>query len=106
MLTINYEKCGQQALLAARPAGVAPVDDRQLYQGTPATSSQRGRAPADRDWASEEGQAMKDVSEIDRTVLRAILKFRKDGGSHQDALALTRLLFRLKTRLVKAARAS
>jgi len=49
---------------------------------------------------------MKDVSEIDRTVLRAILKFRKDGGSHQDALALTRLLFRLKTRLVKAARAT
>ena len=34
---------------------------------------------------------MKTAQAIERTALRAVLKFRKDGGSHQDALALTRL---------------
>jgi hypothetical protein len=40
---------------------------------------------------------MKNASEIDRVALREILKFRRDGGSHEDALALAKLLFRLET---------
>ena len=40
---------------------------------------------------------MKNASEIDRVALKEILKFRRDGCGREDALALAKLFFLLKS---------
>jgi hypothetical protein len=39
---------------------------------------------------------MKNASDIDRVALKEILKFRRDGGGREDALALAKLIFQKK----------
>ena len=52
------------------------------------------RQPVELDLENEKDQTMKKASEIERVMaLREILKFKKDGGRRDHALALAKLIF-------------